>query len=139
VDYRPGGDYYLCEFAPELAMDLALFVQARRRSLRDVTSFMRTWNVQHGLARFEFQYAAVAADIADFFPQHVDDHSLFEYGPNAVRCMAWMRDEGESMDELTLRLVRDTGGRPYDLEDVACDYVRWIENYVRPGHAYDHV
>jgi hypothetical protein len=28
---------------------------------------------------------------------------------------------------------------PYDGEDCACDHVRYIENYVRPGHDYDHL
>ena len=25
------------------------------------------------------------------------------------------------------------------MEDVACDFIRWIENYVRPGKDYDHL
>jgi hypothetical protein len=25
------------------------------------------------------------------------------------------------------------------MEDVACDFIRWIENYVKPGNDYDHL
>jgi hypothetical protein len=28
---------------------------------------------------------------------------------------------------------------PYNAEDVACDFIRWIENYLRPGADYNHV
>jgi hypothetical protein len=37
------------------------------------------------------------------------------------------------------QIMKDTGGYPYDAEDVCCDFIRWIENYVRPGADYDHL
>ena len=44
------------------------------------------------------------------------------------------------MDPLTDRLVEATGMKPYNLEDcVGCDFIRWVEHYVRPGADYDHV
>jgi len=39
-------------------------------------------------------------------------------------------------DAVMEQAMNDTGGKPYDLEDVACDATRWVESYVRPGHAY---
>jgi hypothetical protein len=35
--------------------------------------------------------------------------------------------------------MEDTGGLPYNVEDVCCDWARWAENYVKPGGQYDHV
>jgi hypothetical protein len=35
--------------------------------------------------------------------------------------------------------MKDTGGLPYNLEDVCCDFIRWCENYVKPGADYDHL
>ena len=37
--------------------------------------------------------------------------------------------------------VRDTGGAPRDLEDVMCDYIRWVENYIPDNKqkTYEHL
>ena len=37
--------------------------------------------------------------------------------------------------------VRDTGGAPRDLEDVMCDYIRWVENYIPDSKqkTYEHL
>jgi hypothetical protein len=43
------------------------------------------------------------------------------------------------LDSVMLKIYEDTGSFPYNAEDVACDSIRWIENYVRPGHDYDHL
>jgi hypothetical protein len=37
------------------------------------------------------------------------------------------------------QIQSDTGEHPYDAEDICCDFIRWIENYVRPGHDYNHL
>ena len=37
------------------------------------------------------------------------------------------------------RIYLDTGSVPYNAEDVGCDFIRWVENYVRPGADYDHL
>jgi hypothetical protein len=38
-----------------------------------------------------------------------------------------------------MRIYADTGSVPYNAEDVCCDFIRWIENYIRPGADYDHL
>jgi len=37
------------------------------------------------------------------------------------------------------KIYEDTGSLPYNAEDVACDFIRWIENYLRPGKDYSHI
>ena len=37
------------------------------------------------------------------------------------------------------KIYEDTGSLPYNAEDVACDFIRWIENYLRPGADYSHI
>ena len=43
------------------------------------------------------------------------------------------------LDQIMEQAVRDTGSKPYDLEDVFCDAIRFLENYIRPGSCYDHL
>jgi hypothetical protein len=145
--YKRGGDYYLVEFAPTLAQDVAQFLtNGDKKTLREVGDFMFDWNKTRGLRAYKFQYAAFIADIADWFPEFVHRESPFYYGSNAVECLNYLAqkplkrmDQIAYLDSIMLRVYEDTGGLPYNMEDVACDFIRWIENYVKPGKDYDHL
>jgi hypothetical protein len=144
--YKKGGDYYLSEYAPRLARELAEFLEkGGERSLREIGSFMLDWNVKNDLRQYHFQYAAVVADIADWYPQYVDKTSPFYYGTNAVECISYlakpltkMKPE-QFLDQVMERIYVETGAYPYNAEDVCCDFIRWVENYVRPGADYNHI
>ena len=145
-EYKKGGDYFLCEYAPKLASALALFLRVGpRKDLREVGEFMLSWNQEHGLRRYSFQYAAVVADIADWFPDFVNKESMFYYGTNAVECISYLAKNNNKLkkedflDEVMMQIYEDTGSVPYNAEDVCCDYIRWVENYVRPGADYAHL
>jgi len=144
--YKKGGDYYLSEYAPRLARELAEYLESGgERSLREIGSFMLEWNVKNDLRQYHFQYAAVVADIADWYPQYVDKTSPFYYGTNAVECISYlakpltkMKPE-QFLDQVMERIYVETGAYPYNAEDVCCDFIRWVENYVRPGADYNHL
>ena len=144
--YKRGGDYYLSEYAPRLARELADFLElGGERSLREIGSFMLDWNVKNDLRQYHFQYAAVVADIADWYPQYVDKSSPFYYGTNAVECISYLAKptskmkQEEFLDKVMERIYMETGAYPYNAEDVCCDFIRWVENYVRPGADYNHL
>lgn len=144
--YRLGGDYFLCEYTQRLARDLADWLsEGDTKPLRSVGNWMFEWNKRNGLRAYKFQYSAVVADIADFFPNLVEPASHFFYGANAEECISYLArpiGKGKNIDFLDAvmeQIFDDTGARPYDAEDVCCDFIRWLENYVRPGHDYDHV
>lgn len=146
TSYKRGGDYYLCEYAPRLARDLADFLlKGAKKDLREIGGYMLNWNVQNGLRQYHFQYAAIAADVADWFPEFVNKESLFYYGSNAIQSISYlgkakgkMKSE-QLVDEIMMQLYADTGGYPYNVEDVCCDFIRYLENYVKPGDAYGHL
>lgn len=145
-EYRIGGIYYLCEYAPKLARDMALVLKTAGRKLtfRELGEWMLNWNVEHGLSRYVFQYAAVIADVADWLPQYVDHTSMFYYGTNAVNCLSFMGKSKtyrgqDLLDAIMEKAAKDTGGFPYNVEDVMCDTIRYVENYCRPGDAYGHL
>lgn len=144
--YKRGGDYFLCEMAPDLARRLGDFlVDGGKKTLREIGEFMFAWNREKGLRAYKFQYAAVIADIADFFPGLVDTFSPFYYGSNAAECISYLAkptkrgDRTVFLDAVMDRIALDTGARHYDAEDVACDFIRYIENYIRPGADYSHL
>ena len=146
--YKRGGDYFLCEFAPRLARDLASFLdKGGKQDLREIGEWMFQWNKDNGLRVYRFQYAALIADIADWFPEFVNKESMFYYGTNAVECIGYLADtpngrgkkSEEFLDSVMKLIHEETGSVPYNAEDVACDFIRWIENYVRPGADYDDI
>lgn len=145
-DYKRGGDYYLTEYAPRLAREMAEWLESGgKRDFRELGSYMLDWNVKNGLRQYKFQYAAIVADIGDWYPQYVNLDSMFYYGTNAVECISYLAKptskmkQDEFLDEVMMRIYKDTGAYPYNAEDVCCDYIRWVENYVRPGADYHHL
>ena len=144
--YKRGGDYFLCEFAPRLARELATFLETsnKKLDLREIGDWMFDWNKSNNLRVYRFQYAAIIADIADWFPEFVNTESMFYYGTNAVECIGYLADtpngkgkkSEEFLDSVMKLIYEETGSVPYNAEDVACDFIRWIENYVRPGDDY---
>ena len=144
--YKRSGDYYLSEFAPRLARDMAEWLESGgKRDLREIGGFMLDWNVKNGLRQYHFQYAAVVADVADWYPQYVNRESMFYYGSNARECISYLAKptrkmkEDEFLDLVMTRIYEDTGSYPYNAEDVCCDFIRWVENYIRPGADYNHL
>lgn len=145
--YKRGGDYFLCEYVPQLSRDVANFLtQGDKKTLRELGEFMFNWNKNHYLKAFKFQYAAFIADIADWFPEFVHRETPFYYGKNAIECLSYLAykpikkmDQTAFLDSIMMKIYEDTGGLPYNMEDVACDFIRWIENYVKPGNDYDHL
>lgn len=144
--YRRGGDYYLAEFAPRLVADLETFLTSgNKKDLREIGEWMFAWNKKNDLRAYRFQYAAFIADIADWYPQFVNRESHFYYGSNAVECISYLAKplgrgkEEQFLDTVMEQIYRDTGSVPYNAEDVCCDFIRWVENYVRPGADYNHL
>ena len=78
-------------------------------------------------------------DCSDYFPEHADVDSHTYLGNNAVRCMKKLSSGWK--DDNFMDLLRErTGGKPKDLEDVMCDFVRFGQNYVPRGNGtFDHI
>ena len=145
--YKRNGDYFLTEFAPRLAREMAEWLQKSnsKKDLREMGEWMFDWNKKNGLRVYQFQYAAVLADIADWYPQYVNLDSMFYYGTNARECISYLATPTQKMsqdqflDRVMEKIYADTKSLPYNAEDVCCDFIRWVENYVRPGAHYDHL
>lgn len=146
-EYKRGGDYFLCEWVPQLARDVVRFLETGKpkKNFREIGDFMFAWNKERGFRAFKFQYAAFIADIADWFPYYVNKESPFYYGTNAIECLNYLahRIKGVPqeafLDMITKKIYEDTGAYPYNSEDVTCDFIRYVENYVKPGKDYQHL
>jgi len=146
-NYRRGGDYFICEQVPQLAADVFAFLEQgnKKKNFREVGDFMFAWNKERGFKIFKFQYSAFIADIADWFPEYINKESPFYYGTNAIECLNYLGKKYKGipqeafLDQITKKIYEDTGAYPYNSEDVTCDFIRYIENYVKPGQDYRHL
>lgn len=144
--YKRGGDYFLSEYAPRLVRQMAEWLESGgKRDFREMGDWLFKWNADNGLRAYRFQYAAFIADIADWYPQYVNRETPFYYGSNAVECISYLGINTKKLkteqflDTVMMKIYEDTGSFPYNAEDVCCDFIRWVENYVRPGADYNHV
>ena len=121
---------FMIEDGVEIAKDLATKLESSgdKMNHKDLTDYLNKYNIDNGHRRFNFQYAAMSFDISDYFPDLVDADSHAYFGNNAKRC-AKLLMPGYSEDEVMDTLRDLTGGKPKDLEDVLCDFCRFMEDY----------
>lgn len=144
--YSKGGDFFICELLPDIVQRFSIWLsKGRKKTFREMMGWLEKFNREHNCRVFYFQYAATLADIADFFPEYVQTESHFFYGKNATECLNYMAERPKSQkpvdfyDEVTEQIMKDTNSVPYNAEDVACDCIRWIENYINPKQDYSHL
>ena len=130
---------FMVKELPDLMNRLTDFILLKRRGHKEIVDFLNAYNKKVGHRKFNFQYAAFSMDCSDYFPEHVDVDSHTYLGSNAVRCMKKLSTGWK--DDNFMDLLRErTGGKPKDLEDVMCDFVRFGQNYVPRGNGtFDHI
>tara|TARA_B000000609_G_scaffold94780_1_gene72103 strand:+ start:2158 stop:3174 length:1017 start_codon:yes stop_codon:yes gene_type:complete len=130
---------FMVKELPDLMNRLTDFILLKRRGHKEIVDFLNAYNKKAGHRKFNFQYAAFSMDCSDYFPEHVDVDSHTYLGSNAVRCMKKLSSGWK--DDNFMDLLRErTGGKPKDLEDVMCDFVRFGQNYVPRGNGtFDHI
>ena len=115
------------------------FLLLKRRGHKEIVDHLNEHNKKAGHRKFNFQYAAFSMDCSDYFPENADVDSHTYLGNNAVRCMKKL-SKGWKDDDFMDLLREKTGGKPKDLEDVMCDFVRFGQNYVPRGNGtFDHI
>lgn len=145
--YDKPGKYWMCEIAPDMIRKFAAFIEHEQYTFREMMAWLEQYTKDDERCSrvYWFHYAAFLADIADWFPDLVVRESMFFYGSNATECISYLAERPKGMkqqdflDAVMKKAEHDLDGLAYNLEDVACDFIRWVENYVQPTKAYSHV
>ena len=141
MGYKTGGKVFFGQYSIALVRDTWNFIDkinstGRKANIRELVDFMCDWNRKNEMKRFHFQYTAVAADLADYYPDLVDETSHMYYGKNAKEAMDLFAEKvvkiskANYYDLVMEEAQKATSGHPKDLEDVMCDYIRYVENYI---------
>lgn len=146
VNARNSLQFYLGVAGPLLVQKFDHWVRAQQRpvTVKQTVDHALEINASFGEKNFHFQLTAWAMDIGEYLPELVDPGSDCYHGKNAQEAVNLcfsprikMKPQ-EVLDRSTRVLCDITGVYPYDMEDVFCDFIRWVENYV-PKHGYQHV
>lgn len=137
--YDKGGKEFLCEYAPKLANHIAQYLSDTshyRHGIKELVDIVLMWMTANGFKKYHFVLTAWVMDMAEYFPHHVDQDSRVYMGKNCYRSLDYMfikpkgltKHEfyGDAMAELCYTL----DNKPYNLEDVLCDAVRYWANYI---------
>jgi hypothetical protein len=130
---------FMSKELPDLIHRFSDWLSESKRGHQEIVDYLNRYNKEVGHRKFNFVYAAFSMDCSDYYPELVDEHSHTYLGNNAVRCMGRL-STGWKADAFMDLLRERTGGKPKDLEDVMCDFVRFGQNYVPRGNGtFDHI
>lgn len=105
------------------------------KGIKDVVDIGNEYLVSKGFKRQNFVLTAFAMDLAEYYPNLVDRNSDVYVGTNAKKCLDQILPKMNK--DKALRYLCDITGnynKPYDMEDVACDFIRYMNNFQSPEH-----
>ena len=126
---------FIVEDSLILFNDIINEVQQGGYSITDVVDLGNHWLKSRGFKRQNFVLTAFAMDLAEYYPELVNRDSDVYVGSNASKCLKMILPNMKKNDALRY-LCNITGGysKPYDMEDVACDFIRYINNFQSIDH-----
>jgi hypothetical protein len=103
--------------------------------IKDIVDKGNEWLLKKGYKRQNFVLTAFAMDMAEYYPKMVNVDSEVYVGSNAKKCLKMILPKMNHDDALSyLCSITGNFSKPYDMEDVACDFIRYIDNFQSPDH-----
>jgi hypothetical protein len=149
--YRLAQQYYFNEIAEDFISQYLIHLVneeyrlSKPMGIKEAVDFCLAWHKERGFKQWHFVLTAFVMDTAEYYPELVDPTSHCYYGANCIRAFDLMftKEKGDpkskaDFQELCMtELCKAVKGNPYDVEDVCCDYIRYVNEHVPKG--YDHL
>lgn len=110
-------------------------LKSKNVGIKEIVDYGNEWLTKRGFMRQNFVLTAFAMDLAEYFPEHVDRDSDVYIGSNAKKCLKLILPNMKQ--DKAIRYLCDITGnfsKPYDMEDVACDFIRYLDNFQSTYH-----
>jgi hypothetical protein len=119
----------------DLINNIYNYIIKEKVGIKDVVDYGNSYLLKKGYKRQNFVLTAFAMDLAEYFPNIVDRDSDVYVGSNAKKCLKLILPNLKE-DKAIRYLCEITGGfsKPYDMEDVACDFIRYLDNFQSEDH-----
>lgn len=146
--YRLAQQYYFDNFAEPFVKDYMTFLinneyqNNKPIGIKEAVDFCCNWHKERKFKRWHFVLTAFVMDTAEYYPELVDPTSHCYYGANCIKSFNLMfdKEKGDPKNDqfyencMTQICNRLNNANPYDVEDVCCDYIRYIKEYVPKGY-----
>ena len=119
----------------DLVNNIYNYIIKEKVGIKDVVDYGNSYLLKKGYKRQNFVLTAFAMDLAEYFPDIIDRDSDVYVGSNAKKCLKLILPNLK--EDKAIRYLCDiTGGfsKPYDMEDVACDFIRYLDNFQSEDH-----
>lgn len=114
---------------------ISYIYNSNKLDIKKVVDIGNKWLLSKGYKRQNFVLTAFAMDLAEYFPELVNQDSDVYIGSNARKCLNMILPKKNT--DYSLRYLCDiTNGvsKPYDMEDIACDFIRYKNNFQSVDH-----
>lgn len=103
-------------------------------SIKELVDIGNQHLLSKSFKRQNFVLTAFAMDLAEYFT--VDKDGDVYVGSNAKKCLKMILPFIKDDNKALRYLCNITGGhsKPYDMEDVACDFIRYVNNFQSKHH-----
>lgn len=144
--YRLAQQYYFDNFAESFIKDFLNYAEAHKPlTIKQGVDYSCAWHKSRGFKQWHFVLTAFVMDTAEYYPTLVDPSSHCYYGSNCIKSFDLMftkeKTDKERGNDYYEKCMTETcevvNGLPYDVEDVCCDYIRYVKEYVPKG--YEHL
>lgn len=149
--YRLAMQYYFDNYARKFVDAYMTFLMNKEHEtnkptgIKEAVDFCCEWHKSSGFKQWHFVLTAFVMDTAEYYPELVDPSSHCYYGANCIKSFDLMftKEKGdpkkkpEFYEQCMTELCKAVNGKPYDVEDVCCDYIRYLVEYIPKG--YEHL
>lgn len=149
--YRLAQQFYFDNYAEQFVRHYLTFVQNyhyehnKPVGIKEAVDFSCDWHKARGFKQWHFVLTAFVMDTAEYYPELVDPASHCYYGANCIRGfdLMFQKEKGDAKkkdqwyEDCMTELCKAVGGRPYDVEDVVCDIIRYWVEHIPKG--YEHL
>ena len=145
--YRLAQHFYFDKHARDFIKDYTDYIkEGPVKNIKEAVDWCLDWHSGRGFKRWKFIMTAFVMDNAEYNPGLINPWSHCYYGKNATNSMNLMYQKSSrerilknDWEEVMMEdLVKATKNKPYNLEDVLCDYIRYIKQFV-PANDYEHL
>lgn len=134
--YRLSVQYYFDVHAESFIEDYLEFINKKQRGIKEAVDFSLDWHSDRGMKRWKFILTAFVMDDAEYYPSKVNPDSDVYMGSTAIQTlkMIYPRIKNSEHDQGMRALCNVLKSQPYSLEDVQCDFVRYVNNFIPKGY-----
>ena len=125
---------FIQQHAKNLVEFLYESVIQKKMTILEFVDLGNIWMNSHGFKKTTFVLSAFAADVAEYYPNMIDQWSMIYAGTNARRCIKAIFGRENQFKAIEF-LSERYNAPPYSVEDSRlCDPVRYFEEYQSKYH-----